>query len=80
MMKKFLCLTLALCLLLSACAAKATGDAAATTAEPENPLARRRNVSALKSIRNQEPSLPPQQGPLMRSRGWKKKGHNKDNQ
>lgn len=60
--------------------AKAAGDAAATTAEPENPLARRRNVSALKSIRNQEPSLPPQQGPLMRSRGWKKKGHNKDNQ
>lgn len=41
--------------------------------EPENPLAKRRNADALKSIRGLKPSLPPQQGPVMRSRGWKKK-------
>lgn len=41
--------------------------------EPENPLALRRNPDALKSLTNRKPSLPPQQGPLMRSRGWKKK-------
>lgn len=39
----------------------------------ENPLAQRRNEHALKSIRLKTPSLPPQQGPTMRSRGWKKK-------
>ncbi|MDE6267366.1 MAG: RNA methyltransferase [Muribaculaceae bacterium] len=39
----------------------------------ENPLASRRNEHALKSIRHKTPSLPPQEGPLMRSRGWKKK-------
>ena len=39
----------------------------------ENPLAARRNEFALKSIKHKTPSLPPQEGPLMRSRGWKKK-------
>lgn len=41
--------------------------------EPENPLARRRNEHALKSIMQKQPSLPPASGPIMRSRGWKKK-------
>lgn len=41
--------------------------------EPENPLARRRNEHALKSIMQKQPSLPPSSGPIMRSRGWKKK-------
>ncbi len=41
--------------------------------ESENPLARRRNPDALKSILGRRPSLPPQEGPIMRSRGWKKK-------
>lgn len=40
----------------------------------ENPLAARRNEDALKSIRLKTPSLPPQEGPLMRSRNHKKKG------
>lgn len=39
----------------------------------ENPLAARRNPNALKSIMNREPSLPKSEGPIMRSRGWKKK-------
>lgn len=39
----------------------------------ENPLALRRNPDALKMLRGRKPSLPPQQGPIMRSRGWKKK-------
>lgn len=39
----------------------------------ENPLAVRRNEHALKSIQIKQPSLPPTSGPLMRSRGWKKK-------
>ncbi len=42
-------------------------------AEPENPLAKRRNPGALLSIKGRTPSLPPQEGPIMRSRGWKKK-------
>ena len=42
-------------------------------AEPENPLARRRNPDALKSLIGRKPSLPPSEGPIMRSRGWKKK-------
>lgn len=42
-------------------------------AEPENPLAKRRNPHALKMIVGKQPSLKPQEGPLMRSRGWKKK-------
>ena len=42
-------------------------------AEPENPFALRRNPHALKSIGDKKPSLPPQSGPLMRSRGWKKR-------
>lgn len=41
--------------------------------EPENPLARRRNPDALKSLIGRKPSLPPSEGPIMRSRGWKKK-------
>lgn len=41
--------------------------------EPENPLAKRRNPGALLSIKGRMPSLPPQEGPIMRSRGWKKK-------
>ncbi len=41
--------------------------------ESENPLARRRNEHALKSISFKKPSLPPAEGPVMRSRGWKKK-------
>lgn len=42
-------------------------------AESENPLAHRRNPDALKSITNRRPNLPPSSGPIMRSRGWKKK-------
>lgn len=42
-------------------------------AEPENPLAKRRNPHALKMIVNKQPSLKPMEGPMMRSRGWKKK-------
>jgi putative N6-adenine-specific DNA methylase len=44
--------------------------------ESENPLARRRNVEALKSITGRRPSL---QGPLMRGRrGWKRPDDNID--
>ncbi|MDE7154494.1 MAG: RNA methyltransferase [Muribaculaceae bacterium] len=39
----------------------------------ENPLAARRNVDALKSIHLKSPSLPPQEGPFMRTRERKKK-------
>lgn len=39
----------------------------------DNPLAARRNPDALKSILGRTPKLPPQEGPIMRSRGWKKK-------
>ena len=41
--------------------------------ESDNPLAKRRNPDALKMLRDKQPSLPPQDGPLMRPRGWKKK-------
>ncbi|MDE6301724.1 MAG: RNA methyltransferase [Muribaculaceae bacterium] len=41
--------------------------------ESENPLAKRRNPDALKMLRGRQPQLPPQEGPIMRSRGWKKK-------
>ncbi len=41
--------------------------------DPENPFAVRRNPHALKSIGDKKPSLPPQAGPVMRSRGWKKR-------
>jgi len=44
-------------------------------AESDNPLAKRRNPDALKMLRDKQPSLPPQQGPLMRPRGWKKKSN-----
>lgn len=47
--------------------------AAKFDADPENHLALRRNPHALKDLQNRTPSLPPQQGPIMRSRGWKKK-------
>ncbi len=43
------------------------------TDEAENALERRRNPDALKSITGKAPSLPPSQGVIMRSRGWKKK-------
>lgn len=42
-------------------------------ANPENPLALRRNPGALKMLVNKQPSLKPMEGPMMRSRGWKKK-------
>lgn len=44
-------------------------------AADENPLARRRNEDALKSLVGKRPSLPPSEdGVVMRSRkGWKKK-------
>lgn len=54
-------------------AAKRQEEAPAAPAESENPLAARRNPAALKSILNREPSLPKAEGPIMRSRGWKKK-------
>jgi putative N6-adenine-specific DNA methylase len=41
--------------------------------ESENPLAKRRNPDALKSLIGRTPQLPPSQGTIMRSRGWKKK-------
>lgn len=41
--------------------------------EAEATLDRRRNPDALKSITGKAPSLPPGQGVIMRSRGWKKK-------
>lgn len=41
--------------------------------DSENPLAARRNPDALKSILNRRPTLPPSEGPIMRSRGWRKK-------
>lgn len=42
-------------------------------ADPENPLTKRRNPHALKMLIGKQPSLKPQEGPIMRSRGWKKK-------
>lgn len=42
-------------------------------AEPENPLSIRRNPHALKSIGSKKPSLPATDGPIMRSRGWRKR-------
>lgn len=42
-------------------------------ADPENPLAKRRNPHALKMLVGKQPSLKPQEGPIMRPRGWKKK-------
>lgn len=41
--------------------------------ENENPLAVRRNPFALNGIGSKKPSLPKSDGPLMRSRGWKKR-------
>lgn len=42
-------------------------------ADPENPLARRRNPHTLKSLAGKRPTLPPAEGPIMRPRGWRKK-------
>ena len=41
--------------------------------DPENPFAVRRNPHALKSIGDKKPSLPPNAGPVMRSRVCKKR-------
>ncbi|MDE6702209.1 MAG: hypothetical protein K2K00_00860, partial [Muribaculaceae bacterium] len=41
--------------------------------DPENPFALRRNPFALRGVGTKTPSLPPQDGPMMRSRGWKKR-------
>ena len=41
--------------------------------DPENPFALRRNPYALRGVGTKTPSLPPQSGPMMRSRGWKKR-------
>ncbi len=49
-----------------------------TKPESENPLALRRNPYALRSIGSKAPSLPSQNGPVMRSRGWKKRGNESD--
>lgn len=46
--------------------------------EPENPFAKRRNPFALNNIGSKAPSLPPQNGPIMRSRGWKKRSSDND--
>lgn len=51
----------------------ATSTDIATEADNENPLAKRRNPNALKLIVNRAPALPKSDGPIMRSRGWKKK-------
>jgi len=45
-----------------------------TQAPSENPLAMRRNPAALRSLIGRQPALPPSEGPIIRSRGWKKKG------
>lgn len=45
----------------------------AAVEESENPLAKRRNPGALKSIKGRTPQLAPQEGPMMRSRGWRRK-------
>ena len=50
------------------------GAGAPETPVSENPLARRRNPDALKFIQGRQPSLPRPEGPIIRSRGWKKKG------
>ena len=47
-------------------------------AEPENPLARRRNPHALKMIQGRTPSLRPMEGPLMRPKGWRRKDKDKN--
>lgn len=38
----------------------------------DNPLLKRRNPAALRSLSDKQPKLKPQEGPLMRPRGWKK--------
>ncbi len=53
-------------------------EEAATRQESENPLASRRNPELLKMVVNRAPSLPKASGPVMRSRGWKKKGTDGD--
>lgn len=46
--------------------------------ESDNPFAIRRNPYALRSIVDKKPSLPPSDGPMMRSRGWKKRSDDAD--
>ena len=46
--------------------------------ESDNPFAIRRNPYALRSIVDKKPSLPPSDGPMMRSRGWKKRSDDTD--
>jgi len=46
-----------------------------STNDSENPLARRRNEALLRSIVGKQPSLPPTEGRIMRSRGWKRNGN-----
>lgn len=48
------------------------------TPESDNPLAKRRNPNALLMIQGRTPSLPQQQGPLMRPKGWRKKNRPTD--
>ena len=46
----------------------------------ENPLAKRRNEGALKSILGRTPTLPPAEGPFMRTRrGWKRPNSEESN-
>ena len=52
---------------------KKIADRPAEVEESENPLAKRRNPGALKSIVGRTPQLAPQEGPTMRSRGWRRK-------
>lgn len=49
------------------------GEGAVVEPENENPLAKRRNPDALKMLQNKMPSLAKSEGPIMRSRGWKRK-------
>lgn len=53
--------------------AKPAAEAPDAEAASENPLAVRRNPAALRSLVGRKPTLPPAEGPVMRSRGWKKK-------
>lgn len=41
----------------------------------ENPLAKRRNIAALKMVQNRRPTLPP---PGLRKRGWRKSGEDNE--
>lgn len=58
--------------------AKRLDEPASEPQQPENPLSLRRNPFALKGVGIKKPSLPPSDGPLMRSRGWKKRDDSSD--